>query len=217
LSKSEFGIADFSLTGLTGDANLALIRDANNNGMVDAGEVLASSRNAGSLADVVNLATLEAGVYYVEVALGAGSTAAAYTLSGQAQMTQQPAPVAVDRLFTAVQLNWRNETTGDISFWRMNNTYLRDVVSGVSNPDWQYQGLGDFKGNRQGGLLWRDLSTGDFRLWNMARVTGGITEDKVIVANVPLAVEVQGLADFNGDGMTDILWRHSVTQQVVTG
>jgi Beta-propeller repeat len=71
-SASRLGV---SLTGLSNDANLQVIRDANNNGIVDAGEVIGSSMLAGSAAELLNLTNLAAGAnYYVRVYQGSGNT-----------------------------------------------------------------------------------------------------------------------------------------------
>ena len=79
--------SSFSLTlkGLTADANVSLIQDANRNGSMDAGETLASSTNAGALAEALTLTALEAGTYYVQVSLATGATATNYTLGLLAQ------------------------------------------------------------------------------------------------------------------------------------
>ena len=56
-----------SLTGLTADANLRIIRDANYNGLVDDGEVLGLSTQAGTLSESISLSNLVAGTYYLQV------------------------------------------------------------------------------------------------------------------------------------------------------
>ncbi len=71
-SASRLGI---SLTGLSNNANLQVIRDANNNGLVDAGEVIGSSALAGNASELLNLTNLAAGTnYYVRVYQGSGNT-----------------------------------------------------------------------------------------------------------------------------------------------
>jgi hypothetical protein len=65
-----------TLTGLSGDARLRLIRDTNNNGFVDAGEVLVTS-TAGNLEKSINLRSLVSGTYYAQVY---GTANTAYTL-----------------------------------------------------------------------------------------------------------------------------------------
>ncbi len=56
-----------TLTGLTGDADLQLIRDVNFNGIVDAGEVIAFSAKGGALSESISLTNLTAGTYYLQV------------------------------------------------------------------------------------------------------------------------------------------------------
>ncbi len=71
-SASRLGV---SLTGLSNNANLQVIRDTNNNGTVDAGEVIASSTLAGNASELLNLTNLAAGTnYYVRVYQGSGNT-----------------------------------------------------------------------------------------------------------------------------------------------
>jgi hypothetical protein len=65
---------------------------------------------------------------------------------------------------------------------------------------------GDFDGDGNADLLWRNTATGNAFVWLMEgterRAAGS-------VGVVPLAWEVAGTGDFNGDGKADILWRHT--------
>ncbi|MGF1492760.1 MAG: S8 family serine peptidase [Microcoleaceae cyanobacterium] len=61
---SDFSL---SLTGLSSDADVRVIQDGNENGLVDFGEILNSSINAGSADESITLRELEAGSYFVEV------------------------------------------------------------------------------------------------------------------------------------------------------
>lgn len=69
------------LDGLTADADVWLIQDTNRNGVVDFGERIGSSRESGTLPDVINLSNLAPGTYYVEVSSYLGSTNYNLTLS----------------------------------------------------------------------------------------------------------------------------------------
>jgi len=57
----------FGLTGLTGDANMRLIRDANNNGQIDTGEIIQTSTNLGSTSETITASGLAAGSYYFHI------------------------------------------------------------------------------------------------------------------------------------------------------
>jgi len=62
------------LTGLSADADLYFIQDANQNGVVDRGEVLSYSIASGSNAEAIDLAGLAAGSYAVQVLQYQGDT-----------------------------------------------------------------------------------------------------------------------------------------------
>ncbi|MEB3180725.1 MAG: pre-peptidase C-terminal domain-containing protein [Nostocaceae cyanobacterium] len=64
LSASNLNI---NLNNLTANANLQVIRDVNNNGVVDAGEVISTSNNSGTTSEVINALNLAAGTYYLRV------------------------------------------------------------------------------------------------------------------------------------------------------
>lgn len=69
------GVRDVTLamTGLTGDADLRIINDANNNGIVDSGEVVASSGRSGNLNETINT-VLGPGNYFAQVYQYSGNT-----------------------------------------------------------------------------------------------------------------------------------------------
>lgn len=58
---------NITMTGLSADADLQVIRDANNNGIADAGEVVGSSSSFGAANDAINLNNQTAGNYFVQV------------------------------------------------------------------------------------------------------------------------------------------------------
>ncbi|MCV3216149.1 S8 family serine peptidase [Plectonema radiosum NIES-515] len=62
-SRSSFNL---NLDGLKADADVALIRDANNNSQFDQGEVLSASTHSGKQAESINQ-ILDAGTYYIRV------------------------------------------------------------------------------------------------------------------------------------------------------
>ena len=87
---------NFTLSGLSGNADLRLL---------DRTETLVqSSLNQGMLPESINR-VLEAGTYYLQVALGAGSSAATYNLGFQTQSNP----------YTGIA--WRNYATGENRVW----------------------------------------------------------------------------------------------------
>ena len=69
---------NITLTGMTADADLQLIRDYNGNGIVDSGDAVASSNRSGNSDESINLHGLAAGSYFIGVKRFSGDTS--YTL-----------------------------------------------------------------------------------------------------------------------------------------
>jgi Bacterial pre-peptidase C-terminal domain len=67
------------LGGLADDLDLALIQDTNGNGVVDSGDTLQQSLNAGTQADTISR-TLAPGTYYVQVRQGSNISNSAYKI-----------------------------------------------------------------------------------------------------------------------------------------
>jgi hypothetical protein len=81
--------------------------------------------------------------------------------------------------------------------------------SGVA-PDWQIAGVADFNADGKPDLLWRHSASGQLYIWYMdgTMAIGGASPNP---ATVPTPWEIRGLADFNGDGRTDILLHNQST------
>ena len=65
---------DLKLTGLSSDADVRLIRDANSNGIVDRGEEISRSALLGTTPESLNTETLGTGDYFVQVYQYSGDT-----------------------------------------------------------------------------------------------------------------------------------------------
>ncbi|BAY34079.1 type I secretion target GGXGXDXXX repeat protein domain protein [Nostoc carneum NIES-2107] len=61
------GTISVTLSNLTANADMRLIYDANNNGLIDTGEVIATAANTGTTSESFNLSNLAAGNYYIDV------------------------------------------------------------------------------------------------------------------------------------------------------
>jgi len=77
---------------------------------------------------------------------------------------------------------------------------------------WTVAGIGDFDGDGKDDILWRNTSTGQNYIYFMDGTTIKPTEGYLrTVADA--SWNVAGVADFDGDGKADILWRNSSSGQ----
>lgn len=82
----RFGVSssrtvNISLTGLSADADLRLIRDINNNGVVDSGEVLRSSTAGGTTSEQISAFLTPGNNYFAQVYLFPSTGSTSYTLT----------------------------------------------------------------------------------------------------------------------------------------
>jgi hypothetical protein len=91
------------------------------------------------------------------------------------------------------------------AIWLMNGSTISSAVSlGQISTAWSVVGTGDFNGDGNTDILWRD-NTGNVAIWFMNGTTITSTAN---LGNVLSTVwSVAGTGDFNGDGKSDIFWR----------
>jgi hypothetical protein len=109
---------------------------------------------------------------------------------------------------------WR-DSSGTVTDWLGNSSggftaNWNSFASNIPNT-WQVVGTGDFNGDGRDDILWRNTTTGTITDF-LANEIGGFTDNYAKAAvQVPTAWTVAGTGDFNGDGLTDILWRNGTT------
>jgi len=121
---------------------------------------------------------------------------------------------------------WRNYGIGTYSGW--NCIWYMDghVITGygqgavgiihygypeiVTDLDWKIVGTGDFNGDGQLDILWRNYGAGAYSGWNVIWYMNGegISGYGYLYGISDLGWEIAGTGDFNRDGYMDILWRY---------
>ncbi len=196
---------------LSGDVNIAIVQDKNNNGVVNANEVLHQSANAGLLAEQLKLSTLLPGNYFIVVELGT-STAADYTIElGTTKSTN-------------ADILWRDFSKNQVGYWRFDGLQYMDTktVTSVMESGWRFEAIGDFDGDRAEDILWRHSSTKELVVWLLDPETATIKTDSGYIKQtatqnymIPDSFRVAGVGDTNGDGKGDIIWRNELASNVV--
>ena len=102
---------------------------------------------------------------------------------------------------------WRNDATGDVGYWEMNDGTQTLARSRRLALDHKVVGVGDFNGDGTSDILWRNSTTGHAGDWQMNN--GSPTW--VGIGTLASSWQIAGIGDFNGDHTSDILWRDSTT------
>lgn len=113
---------------------------------------------------------------------------------------------------------WRNRVTGQNSLWflSVNNQQISgESLLSVPNPAWAIEGIGDYDGDGQDDLVWRNETTGQNSVWLMdeAQRAGSVALDKVTGAGW----QIQGVGSFQTNSIvgSDLIWRNQITGQNV--
>jgi len=93
------------------------------------------------------------------------------------------------------------DTAGDVAIWFMNGSTISSTTGlGTVPPASGWSIVAQTTGD----ILWSNTSSGALALW---QVNGSGVQSSSALGTVPGNWMVQGMGDFNGDGVPDILWR----------
>lgn len=109
-------------------------------------------------------------------------------------------------------LIWQHRTQGSIVAWLMDGVRLVEgrplSPNRVSDIQWKIIGTGDFNGDGQSDLFWRNQQSGVMTVWYMNGTTfaaPGLLSNNVVS---DLNWQIRAIADVNDDGRPDLLWQH---------
>ncbi len=112
---------------------------------------------------------------------------------------------------------WQN-SDGTLIDWSMNGAAISSAGLASNGsplpapPSSSVVGITDFNGDNEADILWRNNVNGSLVDWSMGGGTlinaSGVTANGAAVL-VDSSWSALGVGDFNGDGLSDVLWRHS--------
>jgi Domain of unknown function (DUF4347) len=115
---------------------------------------------------------------------------------------------------------WRNKSTGEVSVWELNQMSLLDYKLMASSPidrAWEIEGIGNFLSGGKQEVLWRNRNDGTVVFWEVQALNA--TTQRYDVRSQFLYTlsdfnwQITQTYDANGDGIDEIGWYNSATQQ----
>jgi hypothetical protein len=108
---------------------------------------------------------------------------------------------------------WRNGTSGENYLYPMDGTAIKPTegfLRTVADTAWQVRGAADFDGDGKADIVWRHVTSGQNYLYPMDGTAIKPTEGYVRTVS-DVAWRIVAVGDYDGDGKSDLLWRHSST------
>jgi hypothetical protein len=107
-------------------------------------------------------------------------------------------------------LLWRNINSGALVVWYMNGANKKGSVtlgtpSLPASAGWSLAAVADFDGNGVADILWKNSNDASLNLWKLGS-SGTVSSTQITMQRPSADADIVGVADFNGDGLTDLLW-----------
>lgn len=108
---------------------------------------------------------------------------------------------------------WRNYSNGQNACWVMGDNgafQTAFVFPAITDTNWRIVAVGDFTGDGRSDLIWRHSLSGANAGWvigNNGQYLGSFNIPAVTDPNW----QINGAADFQGDGKLDLIWRNYLT------
>ncbi len=164
------------------------------------------------------LADLPAGTYYIKVELGSTAPIGNYNLLVTGSSRQATNSIL-----------WR-DPSGSLKSWQLDgSSIVANSTFDSSTPlpvpaSLEIVSTGDFDGDGISDILWRDTATSNMRVWLMASGTqirdgGDLTIQESSIPRQAISRQSQwsvgAIGDFDGNKSSDIMWRNTVSGEVV--
>jgi hypothetical protein len=110
-------------------------------------------------------------------------------------------------------LVWRETSTGTVGGWLMNGLAVSELgIFTESVPlEWIIAGMGDLDGDDKADIVYRNTNTGDVAASLMNGLDVKVGGSAIITSGVPLEWDIENVADLDGDGKADLVYRNTKT------
>jgi hypothetical protein len=108
---------------------------------------------------------------------------------------------------------WRNLSSGANYIYLMNALVIlasEGYFRTVANLDWNVAGVGDLDGDGRSDIVWRNSATGENYLYPMIGLAIKASEG-YLRSVADQNWQIMAIADYDGDGTSDLFWRNSAT------
>lgn len=115
-----------------------------------------------------------------------------------------------------VDIVWRNDASSATLVWAMDGASIIStdtITPQVQGPGWAVNGVGDFNGDGNVDLVWRNRTAAVSFVWFMDGVS--LLSSTVVTPDPGANWYIAGTGDFNRDGQTDLLWRDDISSGAV--
>src|SRR5437773_842704 len=158
-------------------------------------------------ADLVLRQTQTGDLWLLTTAAGTAQTALANYVPGVPLAWRVAAIADVDGDGKS-DLIWQDAVTGDVSVWLMSDGKIlraQFVAFGVPLA-WRIVGAADLDGDDKADLVWWHGQTGDVAIWLL---DGTLVRANAVIhtAALPGTFQIAKVADVDGDGRADLIWR----------
>lgn len=122
---------------------------------------------------------------------------------------------------------WRNYPTGENAYWEISssnneqgqlevNLENNNPFTSIAGRDWLMEAVADFNGDGQNDVFFHNNVTGETQVWLMQKdsTTGAVTRSGTANSIYTIGEagwQVAGVADFDNNGVSDIVWRNQIT------
>jgi Calx-beta domain len=107
---------------------------------------------------------------------------------------------------------WRNSNSGEAYIYQMDGFNISDERSLLTeNTNWVIEGVDDFNGDSKSDILMRNTNSGLARIYEIdgfSVANQEILSDPVTTDYTAPYWNIAGTGDYNGDSISDILWRN---------